>query len=182
MGISPLGFQAALESSRGPPARCRRQRPRDAIKRARTLASRTTARLSWDQLHDGIVVALHHHWVALPVAPARSSGPWRTARPNCKNPPKMRFKKFVKLTDHTQACNDLTNFEYVVHAMTGNGCYLNLQKLACKNSWNQFGWNYFRLVLAVAVPMVAGNLIQLVVEVGVQVKPAHLANGSSQSA
>ena len=29
-----------------------------------------------------------------------------------------------------------------------------------------------------AVPVVAGNLIQLVVEVGVQVKPAHLANGS----
>ena len=26
-----------------------------------------------------------------------------------------------------------------------------------------------------AVPVVAGNLIQLVVEVGVQVKPAHLA-------
>ena len=44
----------------------------------------------------------------------------------------MKFKKFVKLTDHTYACNDLTNFEYVVHAMTGNGCYLNLKKLACK--------------------------------------------------
>ena len=44
----------------------------------------------------------------------------------------MRFKKFVKLTDDTHACYNLTNFQYVVNAMTGNGCYLNLQKLACK--------------------------------------------------
>ena len=44
----------------------------------------------------------------------------------------MRFEKFVKLTDHTYTCNDLTNFEYVVPDIdiTGNGNYLNLQKLA----------------------------------------------------
>ena len=40
-----------------------------------------------------------------------------------KKNPKMKFKKFVKLTDHTCAYNDLTNFE------TGNGSYVNLQKL-----------------------------------------------------
>ena len=33
----------------------------------------------------------------------------------------MQFKKFVKLTSHTRSCNDLTNFEYQVRAMTGNG-------------------------------------------------------------
>ena len=39
----------------------------------------------------------------------------------------MRLKIFVKLTDHTCACNDLTNFECEAHA-TGNGSYVNLQK------------------------------------------------------
>ena len=38
-----------------------------------------------------------------------------------KNPPKFRFKKFVKLSDDNCSCNDLTNFEYQVRAMTGNG-------------------------------------------------------------
>ena len=33
------------------------------------------------------------------------------------------------MTDHTYACNDLTNFEYAVHAIAGNGSYLNWQKL-----------------------------------------------------
>ena len=32
-----------------------------------------------------------------------------------------KVEKFVKLTDHTYAYNNLTNFEYKVHAMTGNG-------------------------------------------------------------
>ena len=44
------------------------------------------------------------------------------------------FKKIVKLTDHTSACNSLTNFEYEPHAMTGNGNYVNLLKLGWKNS------------------------------------------------
>ena len=35
----------------------------------------------------------------------------------------MRFKKFVKLTGHTCAGNDLTSFEYEDHAKTGNGSY-----------------------------------------------------------
>ena len=38
-----------------------------------------------------------------------------------KDPPKMRFKKFAKLTGYTQACNSLTIFEYESHAMTRNG-------------------------------------------------------------
>ena len=42
-----------------------------------------------------------------------------------KNPPKMKFKKFVKLTDHTYMCEAQA---------TGNGSCVNLQKLAWKNS------------------------------------------------
>ena len=42
----------------------------------------------------------------------------------------MRFKKFVKLTGYTYACNTLTNFEYEVHAMTGNVDQVNLMELA----------------------------------------------------
>ena len=29
-----------------------------------------------------------------------------------KNPPKIRFLRIVKLTHHSNACNELTNFEY----------------------------------------------------------------------
>ena len=58
------------------------------------------------------------------------------------------IQKHVKLTVHTFVCNDLTKFEYVVLAMTGNGSYLYLLKLARNNSWNHFGWTYFRWVLA----------------------------------
>jgi hypothetical protein len=50
-----------------------------------------------------------------------------------KIPPKIRFRKFVKLTDHTYAFKNLTSFEYEAHAMTRNGTYVNLQKLAWKN-------------------------------------------------
>jgi hypothetical protein len=48
-----------------------------------------------------------------------------------KKPAKKRFKKIVKLSDHTCACNDLTNFECEAQA---TGSYVNLQKLAWKNS------------------------------------------------
>ena len=43
-----------------------------------------------------------------------------------KNPPKLRFKKIVKLSGHTCYCKDLTNFEYQVRAMTGNGNYVKV--------------------------------------------------------
>ena len=35
-----------------------------------------------------------------------------TVGPNVKNPPKIRFQKIVKLTDHSYACNSLTYSEY----------------------------------------------------------------------
>ena len=34
-----------------------------------------------------------------------------TVGPNSKNPPKIKLKRFVKLTDHTCAWNSLTNFD-----------------------------------------------------------------------
>ena len=52
-----------------------------------------------------------------------------TVGPNCKSPPKMRFKKFVKLTDHTCACNDLTNFECEAQAIGNRSCE-NFQKIS----------------------------------------------------
>ena len=45
----------------------------------------------------------------------------RTVELNTKDPLKIRFKKFAKLTGYTQACNSQTNFEYELHAMTRNG-------------------------------------------------------------
>jgi hypothetical protein len=33
-----------------------------------------------------------------------------------QKPAKKKFKKFVKSTDHTCACNDLTSFEYKTHS------------------------------------------------------------------
>ena len=51
-----------------------------------------------------------------------------TVVPNGKNPPKMRFKKIVKLAVHSYACNDLTNFESKVYANTGNGNAVNLSE------------------------------------------------------
>ena len=59
-----------------------------------------------------------------------SSRESRPIGPKAKNPPKIRFKKLVKLTDHACAFNDLTNFEYEGHAMTENANYVNLLKLA----------------------------------------------------
>ena len=80
--------------------------------------------------------------VVLILLPKNCTWDWCTVGPNSKNPPKNKIKKYVKLTDHTCACSDLTNFECEVEA-TGNGIYVNFQKLAWKNSWNHFGWTYF---------------------------------------
>ena len=44
----------------------------------------------------------------------------RTFGTNCKNPPIITFKKFVKLNGHTSVCNNLTSFECEAQA-TGNG-------------------------------------------------------------
>ena len=64
-----------------------------------------------------------------------------TAGPNCKKPPKIKFEKFMKLTDHTCACNNLTSFECESQA-PGNGSYVNFQILPWKNSWKHLGRNY----------------------------------------
>ena len=50
-----------------------------------------------------------------------------------KKTAKKGFKKFVKSLDHTCVSNDFTNFECEGQA-TGNRSYVNLQKLAMKNS------------------------------------------------
>jgi hypothetical protein len=43
----------------------------------------------------------------------------------------MRFKKFVKLADHTNmsATRDLKSFGYEAHIKTGNGNYENMPEL-----------------------------------------------------
>ena len=51
-----------------------------------------------------------------------------------QKPAKNVILKIVKLTDHTCACNNLTNFESEVQAKTrGNGSYENVLKLVWKN-------------------------------------------------
>jgi hypothetical protein len=53
---------------------------------------------------------------------------WTKEEINARN----ENKKFVKLTGSTYVCNSFTNIEYQVHAMTGNGNQMNLQKLGWK--------------------------------------------------
>ena len=59
----------------------------------------------------------------------------RTVGPNVKNPPTIRWKKPVKLTDRTYSCNDLTTFECEFHPWETE-IDVNLMKFAWKNSWN----------------------------------------------
>ena len=54
----------------------------------------------------------------------------RTFGTNCKNPPKITFEKFVKLSGHTCVCNTLTSFEYKVHK--------NRKRKLCKAAENCF--------------------------------------------
>jgi len=50
----------------------------------------------------------------------------------------------MKLTGHTYyACNSLTNFQYEVHAMTGNGNQVNLLKLGWKKFVKSLQVNIF---------------------------------------
>ena len=60
-----------------------------------------------------------------------------TVTPNSKIPPKNKIQKFVKLTDRTDFCNYLTNFEGEAQAMTGNGSYVDTLKLSCKKLLNK---------------------------------------------
>ena len=48
----------------------------------------------------------------------------------------------------TCACNELTSFEYVVQAMTGNWSYWIFRNFAWKNSWDHLWSTYFRRVSA----------------------------------
>lgn len=81
------------------------------------------------------VIVICNHCASPPPGPQ-----WET---NCKNPPKIKIWKIVKLTDYNNAYNSLTNCEYKVNELIGNGNYVNLLKLAGKNSWNHFSLTYF---------------------------------------
>ena len=52
-----------------------------------------------------------------------------TVGPTSKIPPKIKPKKIVKMTGHTNAYNSLINFQYVTHTLTENGNYENFLKL-----------------------------------------------------
>ena len=47
---------------------------------------------------------------------------------------KLDWKKIVKTTHYSYACNTLTNFEYEGCVMTGNGNNVTWQKFACEYS------------------------------------------------
>ena len=89
---------------------------------------------------------------------AKVMKPRHTVGPIIKNPPKTRFKTFVKLTDHTCASNDLTNFKCKAQAMTGNGNFgimlrLSPKKLV-KTLWlNLFSASFSSLELVCAAAM-----------------------------
>ena len=51
--------------------------------------------------------------------------------------------KTVKLTDHTCACNSLTNFEYEAYAIIGNGNFVNLLNIVGKICEIKFFLNFF---------------------------------------
>ena len=69
-----------------------------------------------------------------------------TVGPNVKKPAKNKIQKIVKLTGYTYVSNTLTNFEYLVHAMNGNGSYLDLQILHGKSRETTLSELYFRRV------------------------------------
>ena len=54
--------------------------------------------------------------------------------PICKNPPKVRFKTFVKSYDLNYDCCSLTNVEFEGHSISGKENDLDLLKLDWKNS------------------------------------------------
>ena len=60
----------------------------------------------------------------------------------------------MKLTDHTYACNSLTNF-YLNQSIeiTRNRNHAKLLKLAWKNSWNHIKWTYFWRVFSPLKPL-----------------------------
>ena len=63
---------------------------------------------------------------------------WQTSKTRQK-----LIEKFVKLMDHSCACNDLTSFEYEVHGMTGNGSYFNIAETCMKKFVKSLQVNLF---------------------------------------
>ena len=79
-----------------------------------------------------------------------------TAGPNCKNPPKIKSKKFVKLMDHTCTCNNLTSFKCKTHPRETE-TVVNLLKFNWKNLWNHIKWNYFMAGFKYLEPQCSSN-------------------------
>ena len=82
-----------------------------------------------------LFLSLLHYYLALVLSAASSP----TFGPNDRNPP----KKIGKLTGHTNASNNLTNFWYEGHQITGNENEAILLRIARKKSWNHNEWTYF---------------------------------------
>ena len=72
-----------------------------------------------------------------------------TFGPNYKNSPKMRLKNSWKRRIILVPATVWQTLNVEHRQATGNGSCINFRKLAWKNSWNHFGWTYFRRVLAI---------------------------------
>ena len=95
------------------------------------MLSRTTRTPLFSPEKKYFVTAAHMPYIIENFRPSWLARP-PTVGPNVKIPPKSRFEKFVKMTDHTYACNSLTNFEE--ETMTGNGNHVTMLKLTLENS------------------------------------------------
>ena len=62
---------------------------------------------------------------------------------------KSAKNKTKKTREIDWSYNSLTNFEYQVNEITGNGNFVKMLKFTRKNSWNHFRWIYFWRVLAI---------------------------------
>ena len=83
----------------------------------------------------------------------------KCASAKLQNPAKNEIQKIREMTDHTYACNDLTNFEYAVHAIAGNGSFLNWQKL--EKLVNSLCENLFLAGFCVLEPLWCGGFVFL---------------------
>ena len=74
--------------------------------------------------------------------------PRRTVGPNVKNPSKMRFKIFVKLTQIILV--PLTIWQVLIRKRK---LFENAETWFSKNLWNHFGWTYFWRFLVIWNPL-----------------------------
>ena len=77
----------------------------------------------------------------------RDSQPSSTAGPDGKNLPKIRFPKFVKLSDYIYVCIYLTTSEFEAQWKTGHGNYQNWLKLPWKTRENTSSKSIFGGIL-----------------------------------